>query len=390
MGAAATFALMGAIAAVYGPLLEAISRRYGVSLPVAGLTLTAHFVGASIGVVSSMYFVRRVPARHLLGSALLIVGAGSTIVAFGGRWPLFLLGVAVVGVGFGTLDLTLNQLLARTATGGRASRLTMVNATYGVGAVAGPLVVSWLTADRFPDLFAAFAVVAAVLSLSSRGLTARPTGRLTRRAEFGAARSGRVASTLGVERHRLLGAFFLAYVFYVSVETSTSGWLATELHGGGYSVAVGGVVTAGFWCGVAIGRFLAVPVHRIVSEPAFVIGGLAVSIVLDLLASSARVALVAYPVDGLALAAVFPMGIAWYTHLEKRSSNGVSYLLFGTMAGGILGPGAESLAVSAFGVRAVPFVIAALAFVDLTLFAGAAITTSKHVAALRVPRSQTE
>lgn len=380
-GAALTFALMGAIAAVYGPLLATISRRYRVTLPVAGVTITVHFVGAVVGVLTAMWLVRRIKGRHLLGSALIAVCAGGALIATGGSWPLFLLGVSVVGVGFGAVDFTLNHLLARTQAAGRASRLSVVNATYGVGAVVGPLLVDWLTAERFTDLFGGFAILAAVLSLSTRGLSAPPTGRRGAPAPSALRAESRLARVLGVERRRLLGAFFLGYVLYVSVETSTSGWLAAQLHGSGYSVAVGSLVTAGFWGALAMGRVLAAPLHRKVTERSFVIGGLAVSTVLVLAASSAKVALVAYPIDGFALAAVFPMGIAWYTQLEKRSANGVSFLLLGTMAGGVVGPGLESVAVSTFGIRAVPFVVAALACADLAVFAGAAVVTSRHTAA---------
>ena len=41
--------------------------------------------------------------------------------------------------------------------------------------------------------------------------------------------------------------FIVAYVLYVAIETSSSGWMATELHGVGYSQSVGSLVTAGFW-----------------------------------------------------------------------------------------------------------------------------------------------
>ena len=410
-GAAATFALMGAIAAVYGPLLATISHRYRVTLPVAGLTLTVHFVGALVGVVSAMYLVRRIQGRHLLASSLLSMCAGGVIVATVDSWPLFLLGVAVVGLGFGGLDFGLNHLLARTKAAGRASRLSVVNAAYGVGAVAGPLLVDWLTAERYTDLFGGFAVVAAVLSVFSRGLSAPPTARrasepLGSKATVGSATvgaatdgaatvgasapSGRaapsgIARLLGVDRRALLGIFFLAYVLYVSAETSTSGWLASQLHASGYSVAVGSLVTAGFWGGMAIGRVVAAPLHLKVTEQSFVLCGLAISTALALAASSAKVALVVYPVDGLALAAVFPMGLAWYTQLEPRSANGISFLLLGTMAGGVVGPGLESIAVSAFGIRAVPFVLAALTFADLVAFAAAAVVTSHHA----MPRRHT-
>lgn len=377
-GAAITLLILGTIASVYGPLLGTISHRYDVSLPVAGITLIMNFIGALIGSLTATYLVRRTEGRNILLPALLVIAAGAALIAIGEDWAVFVFSVAVVGVGFGVLDFSLNHLLARTKVGGRAARLTVVNATYGVGAVAGPLLIDWLTARRFTDLFAGMAILAALVSLSVRGLAAPPTGKRAS-ANPAAGLGHRLHGILGVERQPLLGVFFMAYLLYVAVETSTSGWLATQIHGSGYSIAVGGLVTAGFWGGLAIGRILAAPLHRFVSERSFVIGGLAIAIVLALGASSAKFALVAYPIEGLALAAVYPMGLSWYTQVETRSAYGVSFLLLGAMAGGVVGPGLESTFVSAFGLRAVPFVIAALTCADLVVFAVAAAVTSKPI-----------
>ena len=46
----------------------------------------------------------------------------------------------------------------------------------------------------------------------------------------------------------------MAFTLYVAAETSTSGWIASQLHRTGYSASLGSLVTAGFWLGVALGR----------------------------------------------------------------------------------------------------------------------------------------
>jgi hypothetical protein len=65
------------------------------------------------------------------------------------------------------------------------------------------------------------------------------------------------------------------------------------------------------------------------------------------------------------------MGLIWYTVLCPHDSDGLALMILFMMAGGVIGPGAESLLVSAFSVHVVPLVIAAFALADLAVFASA-------------------
>jgi MFS transporter, FHS family, glucose/mannose:H+ symporter len=370
VGAALSFMVIGAIESVYGPLLQRIHTRFLVSVPVAGITLTLHFVGALVGVLGAMVLVRRVDGRRLMTGASLLVACGCVAIALARSWPEFTCAVAVTGVGFGTLDLLVNQLLTRTAGRGRAARLAFLNAMFGVGALAGPLLVDWLTSRHFSVVFSVFAVAALVTSLTPRGLVAPPTGPVVTTGRGSAWRRRALARALGVERRSLLAGFLLAFVVYVAVETSVSGWLAAHLSGAHYASSIGAVVTAGFWGGITLGRFVASWLGRHLTERAFVLWGLGLAVGLSLVARSDALAPYVYPMIGLMLAPVFPMALSWYTKLEPSSAHGVSALLLGSVVGGMLGPAIQSVAVSSLGLGAVPTVTAVLAFVDLSIFAG--------------------
>jgi hypothetical protein len=51
---AAIFLLMGMVVGGYGPLLDQLTRRFGVSLPVAGSVISVHFAGSLPGVLIAM------------------------------------------------------------------------------------------------------------------------------------------------------------------------------------------------------------------------------------------------------------------------------------------------------------------------------------------------
>jgi len=275
-------------------------------------------------------------------------------------WNVYLASIFLLGLGFGSLDMSLNVLLSRTAAVGRAHRLSFVNAGYGLGAVICPLVVVVVHPQNFPGIFIAIAVIALLLTTFNAGVHAPPLKSEVLQSQITAAKA---------QRWPILLSFIGAYVFYVALETSVSGWMSSQLQGGGFSASTGSFVTAAFWVGMTIGRSVGGPLHRIFNDRKLILGGLSLAIVADLVGTSNHAALVSYPLLGLILASVFPMGLMWYSRLVPFDSDGITIILFAMMAGGVIGPGGVSLLVSHFGVHVIPFAFAGLAVVDLAIFA---------------------
>ena len=90
--------------------------------------------------------------------------------------------------------------------------------------------------------------------------------------------------------------------------------------------------------------------------------GLSLSALVDGLAPAA------YPLAGLSLALVYPMGLIWFTNLNPGDGDGLVILILMMMAGGVIGPALTGVAVSLAGVRAVPVCIAVLAAADFVVF----------------------
>ena len=354
-----SFVLIGASASLLGPLLITFGQRFDLTPAVAGRILSVFFMGALLGVIPGWLGVKRLAGGRVLRVALLVIALGAAGASFATRWDLLLASVLILGLGFGAVTITVNTLLARTPEVGRAYRLSVANAAYGVGAIITPLLLAAIKPDRYPSVFATLAVLSALLAVTTGGVHAPPHRHEAR------ARSVVDAAT----RRRILATFIVAYVFYEALESSSSGWMASQLHGAGYSDHVAIVVTAGFWIGMTVMRTLGGVLHRLFSADAIVLGSLALAIVAGLAISSSAVAPVGYPVLGMILASVFPMGLMWFSLVSPHDSDGMSLLILFNMAGGILGPGAVDLLVAHLGVRDVPFAIASLACVDLALFA---------------------
>jgi MFS transporter, FHS family, glucose/mannose:H+ symporter len=357
-GTTVALGLIGAVVAAYGTFLVGIAHHFGVTISTAGIALSANFAGALVGVLVSWPMLRRHSGRSVLSAALLVLALGLSLAAFAPSWPVFVGAVALGGVGFGAIDFCAVSLVARTAAGDRASRLSISGAGWGFGAIVGPLLIVVIRPPHYEIFPGLAALVGIVIVFFVRGIDAPP----------GHAMASAVVARRRSDRRPILLIFLAALGTYVALETAVAGWLATQLHGWGYAATVGTLVTAGFWAGLAVGRLGAGAASRRSSVPGLVVTGLAVSVVLLLCASARSIAPIAYPLVGFALAAVFPLGLNWFTSLSPGDHDGVALLILVDMVGGIVGSGAENVAVAEFGLHAVPYVAAGFATLCLAMF----------------------
>jgi MFS transporter, FHS family, glucose/mannose:H+ symporter len=352
---AACFLLIGALAGAYGPLLEHLVRRFGISLPVAGEVFSAHFAGALVGVFVSMWAVERASGRLSIWVALGSLGLGCAGVALAPTWPAFLAAVFVVGLGFGGLDLGLNLLVAHSAGRGRTALLNALNGAFGCGAVAGPLLISRLGQDHLAVLYGGAALLAVVLVPAAAGISGRlpVTPRDAARPRGGG---------------MLVLIFLVAFAFYVGTETGVGGWMTSHLESAGFGSVDAASLTSGFWLAMAVGRLLAALIPEKVPPATVVIAGSAVAAVALLVALSSHAAPFAYIVTGLAIAPVFPTAIVWLAKLRPGDSRSTSWMFPAIMIGGGIIPPAIGVAIAEVGIASAPAVLSAVAIMTLAAF----------------------
>jgi FHS family glucose/mannose:H+ symporter-like MFS transporter len=358
---AITFVLIGVLASAYGPLLGLLTQRFGVSLSVAGTVLSAHFAGALLGVVISMRALEWVPGRSFVTAALLCLAAGCAGVALARSWPAFLVAVFVIGLGFGALDIGLNQLVAHSEGARRTAVLNVLNGAYGIGAIAGPILVAVFGAQHLPLLYGG----AAALAVGVLPLAATISGRLPVVPRKPYSGPGRVVAIFG-----------LGFVAYVATEAGTGGWMTSHLESVGLQTATAAALTSGFWLALALGRLVVVLVPPRVPEPVIVLAACAGgALALSAAAASSSIAPYAYLVAGFAIAPIFPTGIVWLAKLRPGDSRATSWLFPASMIGGVVGPAAMAAVVARYGVGPTPLMLTVAAFAALGAFALAARTS---------------
>ena len=344
---------MGMVGAAYGPLLEHLTRHFAITLPVAGASLSVHFTGGLIGTLVSMRSMTKLSGRASVMGATAVLGAGCAAVALAPTWPAFLGGVFVVGLGWGSLVIGLNQLVAHSEGARRSALLNAVNAAYSAGAVASPILVTAYAPHHLSTLYLCAAVVALALIPTAVGID----GHLP------------VAISTRAPRKRALIAIFVgAFVLYVGVEAGTGGWMTSHLESIGLQTRNAAALTSGFFLALAAGRVLFALVPPSVSEPVIVLTGAGVASVTLLAASIGGLAPWAYVATGLAIAPIFPTAIVWLAKANPGDTSATSWLFPAAALGGIAGPGSIGLVIAAFGVRWTPIVLSVVAAASLGAF----------------------
>jgi fucose permease len=350
---AAIFFLMGMLASAYGPLLEHLTSRFHVTLAVAGEVLSVQFLGAFAGVIVSMRLLQHVSSRTFVLGAVICMGLGCAGVAVAPSWPAFLGAVLVIGVGFGALDIGCNQLVAHSEGVRRTAVLNALNGAFGVGAVAGPILVSTVGRAHLGLLYAAAAAVAVALVPLVAGIS----GRLP------------FTSQPAVERSLLLLAVFMVgFALYVGLETGIGGWMPSHLESVGLQSLAAATFTSGFWLALAVGRVLIALVPAHVPERVIVITGLSAAAAALLVALIPRAAPFAYIAAGLAIAPVFPTGIVWLAKLRPGDARATAWLFPASMLGGAIIPGGVGAVIGRFGIGLTPAVLSVVALGCLASF----------------------
>jgi MFS transporter, FHS family, glucose/mannose:H+ symporter len=132
----ATFVMMGAGQSLYGPALPAFSRLFGVTVAEAGVLVSAHWVGCFIGVGFMYLQGGAVTPRHTLAA----MAIGAAVVAALASWWATIAGAVVFGMGYGMSTAVFNPRVMRAFGDKGPSMLSLLNATFGIGAIAAPLV----------------------------------------------------------------------------------------------------------------------------------------------------------------------------------------------------------------------------------------------------------
>lgn len=350
----ATFFLIGAMQALYGPSFPQLRERFAIGIEDVSIIVSAQFLGSFTGVIFSGALLRRFGYRRLLLAGAACLAAGMFVIVLAPTWVAVLAGAGLAGLGFGFLNVSGNLMVAVAFRPNAAPALNLLNALFGAGAAVGPLLVAVaeprLTAPFIVMGAAALLLVGAIVGLKAPAVTVVAKGALP------------------VAWLSLVG-FVLLFVFYVSAEGGVAAW-ETEYLAPHMGAAAAASFPALFWGAITVGRVLATPLSALVRPRQMVLGSTALALLFMLLAHSVDLAPYAYALVGLTLAPIFPTALAWLTEVfPQRAEQVTPIVVAAANVGPIVTAPLIGWAVGSYGTPVIPSALSALTLLLLLIVA---------------------
>lgn len=374
----AAFVLVGINVGISGVLLPSQMASYGVDRATIGIIFFTGSAGFVLASVSTGALIHRAGIRIALtagGGAFVLAGL---YLATRPPFIAFVLAQLVLGYGTGVLESALNVYIAGLP--GATTLLNRLHAFFGVGALIGPPLATWILG--FASWTVVWLVVAAagvplvagfLLAYPGRegSATDAPGAPVVRAVPDGPgpspapapARRGMLHTALR-DRGVQLGTAML--FVYVGVELGVGNWGFSYLvQARGLHASIAGYTISGFWLGLTLGRFLISPIAaRAGATTAAMIyaclAGTTAAIAAAWL-SPAAVACVAFGLLGFFLGPVFPttMAIVPRLTLPRLVPTAIGVMNAGAVIGGSALPWLAGTIAQDAGMQALlPFVLA--------------------------------
>jgi fucose permease len=134
------FALGGITVASWGPRMPTIRAELGVSTGTIGVLLACSTVGSIFGLMAARFALHRLGGRGAVLAALLITAGALALMGVGVNSRSVVLvaaGFTIVGLGVGTLDVSINVEGAAAERAAGRTLLPLMHAGWSAGAAIG-------------------------------------------------------------------------------------------------------------------------------------------------------------------------------------------------------------------------------------------------------------
>jgi fucose permease len=322
----AAFISLGMCGTLLGPTFQSLTQRFEIPLEQAGIFTGFQFGASTLGVVIVGRLLDRLNARYLLAGGVLFMGVGLLVLSNAPTLPVALFGALVLGLGFSSIDVSPNVVVASLNPGRASVALNALNVFFGIGAIIGPQLVNWaLNQQNFTLAYTATAIFTLLLIIpfSMVSIHVHTGDRTAPRAAIRWAKLVPFAVLLfmGVGTEVGFGSWIVAQVTQVTLATAAIGTLAASL----------------FWVGLSVGRIIASLILRWLTDHQLLIISIlliGVGVALLLLAPGAEaIAILSAFVVGFGCGPVFPTALAMINNRypESRGTASGTLMAIGTM-----------------------------------------------------------
>ena len=318
------FVLIGLEQGILGLFVAELGVQLRRSPEDLGLFFALHGVGSAIVTGSALIGWLEKRNNKRIAMASLALGAGGFLVVYGELWILKLIAAPLLGIGFGGLSMSFNTLFVTHFSQKNAGLLNVLNATYGLGAVAAP----WLVSTGMysgTEVFLAIAVLSLVVMIGAWGIDDRvPSNLPTVASEDG--NTSTVAPLLGT-------AFLILFL-----EAGLTYWMPSLLAKTSDNELIGASYMAAFFGWFVVVRLGAAALATWITTLGFALIGLGGVLASLLFVSTGFIPLSETSFIGAFMGLIFPNAYAWMLMTGYGGTALGAKLLLSAITGATLGP----------------------------------------------------
>lgn len=361
----ACFVALGAAAGLLGVGWPSIQAEFGLSLDaIAGVlvTSTAGFVAGSV--IAGNAISRRGLIPFLI-AATAVAGIGLFGYALAPSWWIYVAVGLLAGFGSGAIDTGLNIFVAGSQS---VRTMNWMHACFGIGATAGPLIMTvFLTAGHSWRLaFVVVGLIQLALSLAFVPLLRRDYSQAHQPSQADLEDANESILDVASPRQtlRLLAVWLavLMFLLYTGVEATAGQWtftLFTESRG--VSTAAAGTLTSVFWAMLTVGRVVFGAAAQRVGIDRLLRGSMVFTLLASILVVSGNVwaGFIGIALMGLSLAAIFPTLTAETPRRVgvRHAANTIGYQTGGASVGFALLPALAGTLAAQIGLEVIGWVL---------------------------------
>ena len=317
------FVLIGLEQGLLGLFVSELGTKLAKSSQDLGLFFALHGLGSAVVTGSALIGWMEQKNNKRISLASLSLCLGSILIVTGDYWLLKLIAAPLLGLGFGGLSMSFNTLIVTHFSQKNAGLLNVLNATYGLGAVAAPWLLSQglLTGN---ELFVVIALASITVCVGTWNIDDRIPNRPSIASE-----DPNAAPIVQL----LLIAFSILFI-----EAGLTYWMPSLLRDTSGESAVAAAYMARFFLWFVIVRLTAAALALWISALGFAVFGLAgifCSLVLVLIGT---IPLAGTSFTGAFMGLIFPNAYAWMLTKGGGGTTTGAKILLSAITGATLGP----------------------------------------------------
>lgn len=325
---------------IYSALIPAFMEKFQISLVEAGMVGSALSVGGLVMLFFSEPLSRRFAQKHLLVLCAAAHVVSILLIALAGSFTLLLAAFFLNGIAGSLCNVFMSAYISDSFPEKRNSYLNLFHGIYGIGALAGPILPTWLmsrSGGRWELSYVLVGGLSALLLIGMLAVAKREAYVVAPPAE------GRGDNfVFRAFRSKPLLLICLCTFLFMGENMTMATWMASymEVHMGAAKIA--GIALTFYWSGAALGR-VAYPIlfARVDARKYLLVSNAlcAAAALMGMLLSNAWVMFVIVAFIGLLSGVNFPLDIALACEqMPEHAVSATNAVCFFGSIGGIVFP----------------------------------------------------